>query len=267
MLEQAETDGGNLETAGAKPRVGLFVTCLVDLFRPAVGFASIKLIEDAGCTVEVPLAQTCCGQPAYNSGDRKDAREIAKGTIQAFEDFDYVVAPSGSCAGMLRKHYPALFQGDAKWEDRSIAFSAKVHELVSFIADVRGMTDVQAKLKATATYHDSCSGLRELGVREQPRRLLRSVKGLKLVEMRDPDVCCGFGGTFCVKYSDISNTIVAKKTENIEASGAETLLAGDLGCLMNMAGKLKRAGSSVEVRHVAEVLADMGDEAPIGGRG
>ena len=250
-----------------KPRVGLFVTCLVDLFRPTIGFAALKLIEDSGCTVEVPMAQTCCGQPAYNSGDRADARAIAENTIQAFEPFDHVVAPSGSCAGMLKKHYPALFRGDAAWEARASAFAAKVHELVSFLVDIRGVNAVDARQDDIVTYHDSCSGLRELGIREQPRALLSSIKGLKLMEMQDPDVCCGFGGTFCVKYPDISNAIVEKKTASIEASGATTLLAGDLGCLMNMAGKLKRQGSKVEARHVAEVLAGMTDAPPIGGRG
>ena len=249
----------------AKPRVGLFVTCLVDMFRPSVGFASIKLLEEAGCTVEVPLAQTCRGQPAYNSGDRADTRAIARKTIEAFEGFDYVVAPSGSCAGMLKKHYPGLFKGDPKWEARAAAFSGKVHELVSFLTDVRGMKRVSADVILRVTYHDSCSGLRELGIKEQPRALLRSMDGVWLMEMRDPDVCCGFGGTFCVKYSDISNAIVEKKTEAIEASGATVLLAGDLGCLMNMAGKLKRQGSKVETRHVAEVLSGMLDTPPIGG--
>jgi L-lactate dehydrogenase complex protein LldE len=248
-----------------KPHVGLFVTCLVDLFRPTVGFAAIKLIEEAGCTVGVPRTQTCCGQPAYNSGDRADTRAIAENTIEAFEDFDYVVAPSGSCAGMLKKHYPGLFRGDAAWEARAQAFSAKVHELVSFLVDVRGMRGVDARLDAAVTYHDSCSGLRELDIKQQPRALLASVAGVKLVEMQDPDVCCGFGGTFCVKYPDISNAIVETKTKNIAASGASTLLAGDLGCLMNMAGKLKREGSKVEVRHVAEVLAGMTQTPPIGG--
>jgi L-lactate dehydrogenase complex protein LldE len=249
-----------------KPHVGLFVTCLVDLFRPTVGFAAIKLIEEAGCTVGVPRTQTCCGQPAYNSGDRADTRAIAENTIEAFEDFDYVVAPSGSCAGMLKKHYPGLFRGDAAWIERAQAFSAKVHELVSFLVDVRGMRGVNARLDAAVTYHDSCSGLRELDIKQQPRALLASVAGVKLVEMQDPDVCCGFGGTFCVKYPDISNSIVETKTRSIAASGASTLLAGDLGCLMNMAGKLKREGSKVEVRHVAEVLAGMTQTPPIGGR-
>ncbi|MFZ1772709.1 MAG: (Fe-S)-binding protein [Rhizobiaceae bacterium] len=255
-----------MNTTSTKPRAGLFVTCLVDLFRPSVGFSAVQLIEDSGCTVDVPAAQTCCGQPAYNSGDKADAREIAKQTITAFEGFDYVVAPSGSCAGMLIKHYPLLFAGDPVWEPRAKAFSAKVHELVSFLHDVRGYKPA-AQFSGTVTYHDSCSGLRELGIKEQPRALLSNVDGLHLQEMPDADVCCGFGGTFCVKYSDISNAIVSKKTENIETSGADLLLAGDLGCLMNMAGKLKRHGSKTEVRHVAEVLAGQLELPPIGGKG
>lgn len=210
------------------------------------------------------MAQTCCGQPAYNSGDRTDAIAIARNTIETFEDYDYIVAPSGSCAGMLKKHYPALFK-DGDWQDRAEAFSAKVHELMSFLVDVMGMEKVAARHEGTVTYHDSCSGLRELKVRDQPRRLLATVSGLKLKEMRDSDVCCGFGGTFCVKYPDISNKIVTEKAANIDASGAETLLAGDLGCLMNMAGKLQREGSNVKVRHVAEVLAGLDDKPAIGG--
>lgn len=247
-----------------KPRVGLFVTCLVDLFRPSVGFASVKLIEDAGCTVEAPAAQTCCGQPAYNSGDRADARAIAQNVIRTFEDFDYVVAPSGSCAGMLKKHYPALFAEDRVWKAKADKFSSKVFELVSFLVDVMGVSAVDARFSGSVTYHDSCSGLRELGVSGQPRKLLSSVEGLELKEMREADVCCGFGGTFCVKYPEISNGIVTKKAERIGETGADMLLAGDLGCLMNMAGKLKRRGSAVEARHVAEVLAGMTEAPPIG---
>lgn len=248
----------------ARPhRVGLFVTCLVDLFRPSIGFASVKLIEEAGYTVDVPMAQTCCGQPAYNSGDRSDAIAIARKTIEAFEDYDYIVAPSGSCVGMLRKHYPALFRDDV-WAERAKAFSLKVYELTSFLTEVAGMKGVKVAHQGSVTYHDSCSGLRELGIREQPRTLLASVSGLELREMQDADVCCGFGGTFCVKYPEISNRIVEEKTETIRNTGAETLLAGDLGCLMNMAGKLQRQGSDIKVRHVAEVLAGMTDMPAIG---
>jgi len=247
-----------------KGRVGLFVTCLVDLFRPTVGFAAVKLIEEAGYAVDVPLAQTCCGQPAYNSGDRADAMALARQTIAAFDGFDHVVAPSGSCAGMLAKHYPSLLSDDPAWAGRAAAFAERVSELTVFLADIAGARP-SARLATSATYHDSCSGLRELGIREQPRSLLAAVDGLELREMRDADVCCGFGGTFCVKYSDISNAIVSKKTEAIAASGAGLLLAGDLGCLMNMAGKLKREGVAVDARHVAEVLAGMTDTPPIGG--
>jgi L-lactate dehydrogenase complex protein LldE len=246
------------------PRVGLFVTCLVDLFRPSVGFAAVELLERAGARVEVPAAQTCCGQPAYNSGDRRDAMALARQTVAAFEPYDYVVAPSGSCAAMIARHYPGLLRDDPAWRDRAEAVAAKTHELMSFLVDVMGVTTVEAAFPGSVTYHDSCSGLRELGVREQPRRLLGSVEGLTLTELKDADVCCGFGGTFCVKYPDISNAIVAKKIANVEATGAGTLLAGDLGCLMNMAGKLTREGSRVKARHVAEVLAGRTDEPAIG---
>jgi len=244
-------------------RVGLFVTCLVDMMRPTVGFAAVKLLEDAGCAVEVPL-QSCCGQPAFNSGDRQTARTIAEQVIDAFSSYDYVVAPSGSCAGMLKVHYPELFHGDPNWMPRVEIFCAKTYELVSFLVDVLGVTRVNAHFESAVTYHDSCSGLRELGIRVQPRRLLGTVQGLTLKEMKNPDVCCGFGGTFCVKYPDISSAIAGKKTEHIAASGADVLLAGDLGCLMNMAGKLQREGKNIEVRHIAEVLADMTDTPAIG---
>ena len=244
-------------------RVGLFVTCLVDLIRPSVGFAAAKLLKEAGCVVAVP-PQSCCGQPAFNSGDRATAREIAEQVIDAFISCDYVVAPSGSCAGMLKVHYPELFRGDPNWQPRAAAFAERTHELVSFLVDVCAADRVAARLDATATYHDSCSGLRELGVHDQPRRLLATVEGLRLAEMRDANVCCGFGGTFCVKYPEISDAIVAKKAANIAATGAGLLLAGDLGCLMNIAGKMQRNGAAIEVRHVAEVLAGMTDEPAIG---
>ena len=247
--------------------VGLFVTCLVDLFRPSVGFAAVKLLEDAGCKVHVPISQTCCGQPAWNSGDRADSAEIAKQVIEAFEKFDYVVAPSGSCAGMLAKHYPELFAKDPIWADRSNTFSTKVFELVSFLTDVMNVNNVESGFEGKITYHDSCAGLRELGIKHQPRKLLASMNGVELKEMKDCDVCCGFGGTFAIKYSDISDAIVSEKTNNIEASHADLLVAGDMGCLLNMAGKLRREGSKIEVRHVAEVLADMTDIPPIGGKG
>jgi L-lactate dehydrogenase complex protein LldE len=166
---------------------------------------------------------------------------------------------------MLKLHYPELFAGDAAWEARARTFCAKTHELISFLVDVRGVTQFDAAFDGAVTYHDSCSGLRELGVKAQPRTLLAGVRGLELTEMHDADVCCGFGGTFCVKYPEISNTIVSKKAEHIAATGAGTLLAGDLGCLMNMAGKLQRLGKPVHARHIAEVLAGI-DEPAIGER-
>jgi L-lactate dehydrogenase complex protein LldE len=237
------------------PRVALFVTCLVDLFRPSVGFATVRLLEEAGCTVEVPAAQTCCGQPAWNSGDREGARAIARQVIAAFEGYAHVVAPSGSCAATIAKDYAAMFESGDPWAERARALGAKTHEITSFLTDVLGVSAVARRLDASVTYHDSCSGLRSLGVEAQPRRLLASVEGLELREMAERDVCCGFGGTFCVKYPDISNVMVGDKTRHIAATGADLVLAGDLGCLMNMAGKASREGRAFEARHVVEVLA------------
>ncbi|MCW6509551.1 (Fe-S)-binding protein [Lichenifustis flavocetrariae] len=254
------------DNAKPAPRVGLLVTCLVDLMRPSVGFAAVKLLEDAGCIVDVP-GQTCCGQPAFNSGDRATARRLAQNIIDAFAGFDYVVVPSGSCGGTVVKHYPELFADEPGLSQKARALADKTHELVSFLTDVMGVSDVKARFDGTVTYHDSCSGLRELGIREQPRRLLQSVLGLDLVEMTDADVCCGFGGTFAVKYGEISNAIVERKADRIVESGARTIVAGDLGCLLNMAGKLSRRGSPTEVRHVAEILAGMTDAPAIGAPG
>ena len=247
-----------------RPEVALFVTCLVDLFRPVVGFAAVALLERVGCVVTVPAAQTCCGQPAFNSGDKADAKAIAMQVIDAFEGFDYIVAPSGSCGGMLAKHYPELFEGDPTMAARAQDFAERTHELISFLVDVRGLTDVGTAYEGAVTYHDSCSGLRELGIKQQPRTLLGSVDGLQLTELPGAEICCGFGGTFCVKYPDISNNMVGDKTADIIATGADTILAGDLGCLMNIAGKLTRGGSDVRVRHIAEVLAGLTDQPAIG---
>jgi L-lactate dehydrogenase complex protein LldE len=246
----------------AQPRVALFVTCLVDLYRPNIGFSAIALLEQAGCAVEVPPSQTCCGQPAYNSGDRATTKDLARAVIDAFLPYEFTVAPSGSCAGMIAHHYPGLFADDPEYRGKAEALAAKTHELVSFLADIRGLRTVTARYDGVVTYHDSCSGLRELGVREQPRALLGSVAGLSLRELADRDVCCGFGGTFCVKYPDISLRMVGDKARDIAATGADTVLAGDLGCLLNIAGRLKREGSPVKVRHVAEVLAGRTDAAP-----
>jgi L-lactate dehydrogenase complex protein LldE len=248
------------------PRVALFVSCLVDLFRPAVGFAAVKLLEQAGCLVEVPRGQTCCGQPAYNQGDRADAIGLARRTIDALEGYDYVVVPSGSCAGMLKRHYPELFPEGSPDAERARELAARTYELVSFLTDVRDVIGVDAELPARATYHDACAGLRELGVQQQPRLLLQTVRGLELVELSGTEVCCGFGGTFCVKYPAISTKMVDDKAADIVATGADLVLAGDLGCLMNIAGRLSRLGAAIEVRHVAEVLAGDLEQPPIGGR-
>jgi L-lactate dehydrogenase complex protein LldE len=245
-------------------RVALFVTCLVDMFRPTVGFATLKLLEDQGLTVEVPEAQTCCGQPAWNSGDRETAKAVARQVIAAFEGYDAVIAPSGSCAATIVKDYPQMLADDPAWKPRAEALAARTHEIVSFLVDVLGVQGVDASCVGTATYHDSCSGLRSLGVKAQPRTLLASVEGLSLAEMADSEVCCGFGGTFCVKYPDISNKMVGDKIGNAAATGADLLLAGDLGCLMNMAGKASRDGRTLRARHVVEVLAGMTDTPAIG---
>lgn len=246
------------------PRVGLFVTCLVDLIRPSVGFAAIKLLEQAGCQVGVPELQTCCGQPAYNSGDLKSTSAIAKQVIDVFQSYEYVVAPSGSCTGMLKKHYPSLFPTNAQWHGKAHTFADRCYELTSFLTDVLGVDQCDARFQARIAYHDSCSGLRELGIREQPRKLLATVREATLSEMSDCDVCCGFGGTFCVKYPQISEHMVADKVANIKKTGANAVLGGDLGCLLNIAGRLKRMGESCRTYHVAEVLADMTDIPAIG---
>jgi len=245
-------------------RIGLFVTCLADLMRPSVAFAAVKLLEDAGCSVEVPEAQTCCGQPALNSGDSGDARAIAKQVIQAFEGFEAVVGPSGSCMGTLRHDYPALFADDPAWRARAEDLARRSHELLSFLVDVLKVERVDARYDGKVTYHDSCAGLREMGVRDQPRKLLASVKGLELVEMRGTEECCGFGGTFCVKYPEISTKMVDDKIARIEASGAGTVLGGDLGCLLNIGGRIKRRGLPVRVIHTAELLAGMAGQRSIG---
>ena len=250
----------------ASCRVGLLATCLVDLFRPSVGFAAAALLERAGCRVEAPL-QTCCGQPGYNSGDFATARALARQIVEAFEGYDYVVAPSGSCAGMVRRHYPRLFDDEPEWRRRAETLAERTWELVSFLVDVRGVESVDARCDGVATYHDSCSGLRELGIEAQPRRLLRTVEGLSLAEMADTHECCGFGGAFCVKYPDISLRMVDNKASAAAATGAGLLLSGDMGCLLNIAGRLSREGRPLAVRHVAEVLADRCDEAPIAGTG
>ena len=245
-------------------KVGLFVTCLVDLFRPSVGFATIKLLQESGCIVDVPIQQTCCGQPAYNSGDRSSAISAAKNTIITYENYDYVVVPSGSCASMLIKHYPQLLQNDKVYKEKADTLATKTFELTSFLYDVIGLRKIPRSFPHHVTYHDACSGLRELGIKKQPRELLNSLQGIKLVEHDASNVCCGFGGTFCVKYPEISEDMVKNKTESIVRSGADMILSGDMGCLLNIAGKIAREKNDIEVRHIAEVMAGKTDVSGIG---
>lgn len=247
-------------------RVGLFVTCLVNTMRPSVGFAALNLLEQAGCSVEVPEHQSCCGQPAFNSGDDEGTRQIAYQTIKQFEGFDYVIVPSGSCAGMIIKNFADLFDEQPDWQQRAQTLADKTYELLSFLVDVCNFSPQGIALEGTYTYHDSCSGYRALGVYEQPRKMLEQVDGLEHKPLHGHSECCGFGGTFCVKYSDISNAIVEEKTENILNTEADYLLGGDMGCLMNMAGKLNRDGhKEITALHTAEVLAGMAPEI-LGGK-
>ena len=237
-------------------RVGFFVTCLVDLMRPSVGFAAIELLEGAGVEVFVPPAQTCCGQPAYNAGDRADALALARKVVAEFEDCDYLVAPSGSCSGMIRTHYADLFADDPQWRARAASLAAKSHELTAFLVDVLRVARVPGRYHGTATYHDCCAGLREMGVKSQPRRLLAGVAGLELREMAECETCCGFGGTFAVKFGEISARLADNKCQHIIASGADTVVLGDVGCMLSIEGRLRRRGdSATRVMHVAEVLA------------
>lgn len=237
-------------------RVGLFVTCLVDLVRPGIGFAALSLLEQAGCKVEVPESQTCCGQPAYNSGDAATARALAERVLRDFEGFDYVVVPSGSCGGQIATHYVDLFRDDPDLKARADALAAKTYELTDFLVSVARVDRLSSNFSGTITYHDSCSGLRELGVSTQPRELLAKVAGAKLVEMKDCRNCCGFGGTFSLKYGAISAAIVDEKCRNIRATGADAVVAGDLGCMLNIEGRLRRIGDErTRVLHVAQVLA------------
>ncbi len=244
--------------------VGLFATCLVDLMRPEVGFASAKLIKDAGFELDVPRTQTCCGQPLYNNGDFQGTRKIGRKLIETFIGYDYVVVPSGSCAAMIKIHIPELFSEEAgDLYNNAKAIANKTYELTEFLVAFGG-SEIAVSYLGACTYHDSCSGFRELGIHTSPRELLRRVEGLTLTECRESTACCGFGGTFCVKYPEISTQIVSEKVQNIQETGAQTVLGGDLGCLMNIAGFLSRQDSDIRVLHVAEVLAGCGDNSAIG---
>jgi L-lactate dehydrogenase complex protein LldE len=239
-------------------RVGLFVTCLVDMMRPEIGFSALKLLEAAGYEVVAPDMQTCCGQPAYSSGDRSAARALAEKFVNEFEGFDYVVIPSGSCGGTVKTHYQDLFRDDPALLARMERLAPRVYELIDFlysVAKVEKLPCGSNPLKGCVTYHDSCSGLRELGVQEQPRALLNKC-GVQITEMKDARACCGFGGTFAVKYGNISTAIVDEKCENIHESGADAVVLGDLGCILNIEGRLRRTGDDkTRVLHVAQVLA------------
>jgi len=224
------------DTPPQKPRVGLFVTCLVDLMRPSIGFAALRLLARAGAEVVVPDRQTCCGQPAYNSGDSKNARALAKDVIEAFADFEHVVVPSGSCGGMIAHHYVKLFDDDVTWRVKAEDLAARTFELTTYLADHLDPNDTGAAFDGSATYHDSCAGLRELGVKKQPRHLLATVDGLTLIELEESEACCGFGGLFSIKYRDVSGATVNNKVARVEAAHYDLLLGGDLGCVMNMAG-------------------------------
>jgi L-lactate dehydrogenase complex protein LldE len=245
-------------------RVSLFVTCLADLFRPSVAFASIKLLEQAGCEVTVPLQQTCCGQPTYNTGDYESTIPLAQQIIELFESADYVVVPSGSCAGMICHHYPRLLEGE--WRDRALQLAAKTFELTTFLSDIAHIElDGRNPVKLpTVTYHDSCAGLRELGIKDQPRKLLRELCDTQVTELQQTEVCCGFGGTFCAKMPEISGKMVGDKLNNAVATEAKILAGGDLGCLLNIAGRATRQGEDIEVRHIAELLAGDLDGPAIG---
>ena len=236
-------------------RVGLFVTCLVDLVRPRIGFAALELLEAAGCEVVVPQAQTCCGQPGYNAGDRASALALARKLLSEFEDCEYVVAPSGSCAGMVRTHYPDLFKDAPQELARARALCAKTYELTDFLVNVARLDSVPGRCSASVTYHDSCAGLREMGVKTQPRALLAKA-GVSVTEMTQPEQCCGFGGTFSIKFGDISSHIAERKCADIAATGADAVVLGDLGCMLNIEGRLRRRGDmTTKVLHIAEVLA------------
>lgn len=236
-------------------RVGLFVTCLVDLMRPRIGFAAIELLEAAGCDVTVPATQTCCGQPAWNSGDQQAAAKLARKVIAEFEACEYVVAPSGSCADHIRNEYPVIFADEPDWHARAVALASRVYELTDFLVNVARLDKLPGNFAGSITYHDSCTGLRSLGIKAQPRALLARLPRVELKEMNGAEECCGFGGTFSVKFGDVSAAIAERKCNAGLATGAQTIVGGDLGCLLNIEGKLRRLGDeTTRVMHIAEVL-------------
>jgi len=235
--------------------VTLFIQCLVDSLYPEVGEAMVRLLGKIGVKMSYPEDQTCCGQPAFNSGYRKEARRAAKRFIRIFEGAGRIVCPSGSCVNMVRNHYPVLFRNDEKWRLRAKRVGAKTFELTEYLVDVLDIDDLGAKFHGRITYHDSCHLLRGIGVSEQPRKLIRNVDGIHFIEMKASDRCCGFGGAFSVRYPDISAAMLDDKIQNIIETGAEVVVGCDIGCLMNIQGMLARMDSSIKVMHIAELLA------------
>ena len=238
-----------------KKTVTLFIQCLVDGIYPEVGEAMVKIFRNLGFDLSCPLEQTCCGQPAFNSGYRREARAAAKRFIEIFESAETIVCPSGSCVTMVRQHYPELFKEDAGWLKRADQVANRTYELTEYLVDVLGVDDLGVYYDGKITYHDSCHLLRNLRVKNQPRRLLHKISGAEFIEMNDSDKCCGFGGSFSVKYADISAAMAADKVENIIASGADTVVGCDMGCLMNIQGMLSRQGSDIKTMHIAQILA------------
>lgn len=241
---------------GARPRrVSLFVTCLVDLVHPEIGDATEQLLRDLDLEVDFPPSQTCCGQPAYNAGFPDQARRIGRTLLDAFEGSEAVVAPSGSCAAMVRTNFPRLFAGTPD-EERAETLAERVHELSAFVVDVLGVDHLTGVLPARATYHDACHGLRELGLSSQGRRLLAGIEGLRLVEMARPDACCGFGGTFSVRLPELATAMAEDKLRQAAATGADVVITGDAGCLVHLAGLRSRAGIGPRPVHLAVLLAE-----------
>jgi L-lactate dehydrogenase complex protein LldE len=236
-------------------KITLFIPCLVDVVCPHVGEAMVRVFERLGLELDCPVEQTCCGQPAFNSGFRREARVAARRFIEIFENALTIVSPSGSCVHMVRHHYPELLGDQPEWRERAERIGARTYEFSEFLVDVLKVEEVGASYSGRVTYHDSCHLLRGIRVKEQPRRLLRNVAGLELVEMKNSDYCCGFGGTFAVKYPDISCAMVYDKLENIVNSGAHTVVGCDAGCLLNIAGAVSRQGLSIKTKHLAEILA------------
>ncbi|MEN2769003.1 (Fe-S)-binding protein [Ornithinibacillus xuwenensis] len=233
--------------------VSLFITCLCDIFSTNVGKDTVEILERVGCEVDFPELQTCCGQPAYNSGYVKESKEAMKQMMRAFKHSEYVVGPSGSCVGMLRE-YPEVFKGDVVWEEEAKALAEKSYELTQFLVDVLGIVDVGSTFKGKVTYHPSCHMTRILGVKDAPKALLNNIEGVKLIELPVAEDCCGFGGTFAVKNAAISEQMVSEKSQHVSETGAEYLVGGDMGCLFNIGGRMAREGKQVEVVHITEIL-------------